>query len=366
MNNRHGLTIRGDSVYCPLAFSLDSFWNCGTDCLNCFLRNLNNIWGKELRPLNPEVLRKKLENGLKNKNPRSPLAYCLSNKKTIRWGNKSDPFQEAERQQRLAPKIFNIFYELDWSFVIQTKHTSLLLEYLEEILQTNKKNLITIMPIISPGLDKDWEVFERKRTTQPTLRLKHCRELIIKGVPVGVNGEPFIPGHHTIKDFEDTLKALRSNGIKRYSTYNFHFNPFVAKRLHAIGVDIEKIWEMNQDEPWKKILKKLLELANKYEILLGCPDFVNTGPNWVEQSNTCCGINVPNPTTFNTHYWKKMVQEGETDPLKILKDTYDGSGDYSQGEAIVKGQPSDFYTLADAGVLKKATKIKDSGGFEVF
>ena len=26
-----GLTVRGDSVYCPLAFSLDSYWNCLTD-----------------------------------------------------------------------------------------------------------------------------------------------------------------------------------------------------------------------------------------------------------------------------------------------------------------------------------------------
>lgn len=324
-----------------------------SNCVHCYLRNLNHIWGEDLRPIDPDAFRRRLENGLKNKTPKSPLSHCLSNKNTIRWGNKSDPFQEAERHHQLAPEIFDIFYDLRWSFVIQTKHTTLLMEHPRKICKTKRKNLITIMPIISPGLDKDWEVFERRNTTQPTLRVAHCRELISQGVPVGVNGEPFIPGYHTVKDFEDTLKLLKSNGIKRYNTYNFHFTPFVAKRLHAIGIDIEKIWEMNQDKPWKKILRQLLDLSKKYDMILGCPDFVNTGPDWIERANTCCGIDVPNPTTFNTHVWKKMYQQQpQLACAVVLKDTWDGSGDFDQGKAIVEGKRSNFYTLKDAKVIK--------------
>ena len=167
------------------------------------------------------------------------------------------------------------------------------------------------------------------------------------GIPVGVNGEPFIPGYHTVKDFEQTLLLLKKYGIKSYNTYNFHFTAFVAKRLHAIGIDIEAIWYNNQDTQWKKILRQLLEISKKHGIRLGCPDFVNSGMSWKEQANTCCGINVPNPCTFNTHNFKRLAQEGKS-VLEIVDITYDKSGDLTQGLKIIKGEPGDFYTLKDA------------------
>ena len=95
-NTKHGLSVRGDSLYCPLPISYDSYFNCLTNCYHCYFRRLNHIWGKELKPSNPEALKKKLLNGLKNKNPKSVLARCLSQKKTIRIGNKADPYQKVE------------------------------------------------------------------------------------------------------------------------------------------------------------------------------------------------------------------------------------------------------------------------------
>lgn len=344
-----GLTVRGDSVYCPLAFSLDSYWNCLTDCHHCYLRHLNHTWGTDLRPLDIEKFRRDLKNGLANKNPKTPLANCLSRKKTIRWGNKSDPFQKAELQYKIAPPVFRTLIRMDWSFVIQTMHTDNLMVYEDEIMRA--KSLITVMPVISPGGEKDRETLERNRTNPVEQRLDHCKYLLSRGIPVGVNGEPFIPGYHTEKDFEDIIKLLKSNGIMSYNTYNLHLNPFVAKRLHNIGLDIEKIWRMNKDENWKPILQKLLEIATKYGIVLGCPDFVNTGANWRELANTCCGINVLNPTTYNSHHWKQRIQNGEA-PEKVLLETWDGSGDKKQGEDIVHGKKSPFYTLKDAGVVK--------------
>jgi hypothetical protein len=205
------------------------------------------------------------------------------------------------------------------------------------------------MPIISPGLEKDWDILERRRTTLPRLRIAHLHYLMKSGVPGGVNGEPFIPGFHTEREFEFTIRLLKSYGIKRYNTYNFHFTPFVAKRLHAIGVDIERIWYYNQDKEWKKILRNLLDLSVKYNVILGCPDFVNTGPNWVEKANTCCGIDVPHPCTFNTHYFKKYKQEG-MDTEQILHLTYDGSAKMEDGRAIIESTNKEMYNLKDAGL----------------
>lgn len=343
---KHSITMRGDSLYCPLSLSLDSYGNCLTNCHNCWVRGLNHVWGKGLKPADLDLLETKLTNGIKNKNPKTPLANALRNQNTIRWGNKTDPFQLVERKHQVAPEIFRMLRRLNWTFVIQTKFTHVMMDYENFILKANKKKLITIMPVMSPGLEKDWSTFEQELTTPPLERLKTGKYLLSKNVPVGFNGEPFIPGYHTVKDFEDTLKLLKEYGIKRYNTYNFHFNAYVAKRLHKIGIDIEKIWTFNQDKEWKKILRKLLNLSIKYNIRLGNPDFVNTGKNWIEQSNTCCGINVPNPCTFNSHYFKKYKQLGKTDE-QIIKLTYDGTGDLEKGKGIIKGTCKNMYNLKD-------------------
>jgi DNA repair photolyase len=293
------------------------------------------------------LLARKLESGLKNKNPKTPLAHCLAQKKTIRWGNKSDPFQPAERIHKLAPTIFSLLWKYEWSFVIQTRFTEILMDY-DKYLRLNF-NLVTIMPVISPGLEKDWEILERGKTTPIPDRFQHIKYWIDNEFTVGVNGEPFIPGFHTVDDFENTLKLLKEYKVRSYNVYNFHFNAFVAKRLAAIGIDIEKIWYYNQDAQWKKILPTLLNLSIKYGIRLGCPDFVNSGPDWIEKANTCCGVNVPNPCTFNTHYFKKLKQRGKTFE-EIMERTYDGSGDIEQATQIIKGEKCEFYTLKDAGL----------------
>lgn len=349
---KHGLSIRGDSLYCPLPISYDSYWNCLTNCYHCYFRRLNHVWGKDLRPSNPEALHKKLINGLKNKNPKSALAHCLRRKKTIRMGNKADPYQDVELKMGVSKEALKVFIKMDWSLVIQTRFTeNMLIQNEKDILQS-PKGLITVMPVISPGLDRDWEEFERGRTTPPLKRLEHLRRLKKRGINVGVNGEPFIPGVHRIRDFMATLRLLKEYGIPSYNTYNFHFNDYVAKQLHFnTSVDIEKIWYYNQDAQWKKILVRLLKAADAYGIKLGCPDFVNTGIAYHEPANTCCGINVPNPCTYNTHHWKKEIQCGCNNACRLVKNTYDGSGDLEEGKAIINGTSKGFYSLKDAGII---------------
>jgi len=343
-----GLSVRGDSIYCPLAFQLDSYFNCLTDCHHCWIRFMNHTWGEELRPLDVEHFERQMVNGLRNQNPKSPLARCLFMKKTLRWGNKSDPFQHAERKYLRAPSIFALLIKLRWTFVIQTMHTDVMLEYKKEIMEAHQHRLITIMPIITPGMDRDWEVLERKRTNPATERLRDASKLSRVGIPIGVNGEPFIPGYHKVSEFADMLKALKAAGINRYNTYNLHLNPFVAKRLHAIGLDIEQIWWKNQDAQWRPIQQRLCDLAKRYDIILGCPDFVNTGPHWKERANTCCGIDVHNPLVDNTHHWKRMIQEGKS--FQDVLNTWEGVGDKKQAEMVIKGKTSKFYTLKDSGI----------------
>jgi len=341
----HGLSIRGDSLYCPLCFSLDSYGDCLNDCWHCYLRRLNHIWNNGLNPIDPNELESKLVNGLKNSSPKTSLAHAIKKKKVLRFGNKTDPFQKSEREYRISQQCIKILKKLEWPFVIQTMVTEIMMDYFDDIVSC--KNFGIVQPIISCGVEKDWEVLERQRTTPISHRFTHIALLKREGMQVAVNGEPFIPGWHTVEQFEDMLKRLKSEGINRYNIYNFHFNDFVAKRLLDIGLDIMAIWEGNQDENWKPIQQKLIDLAKKYDIILGCPDFVNTG-SYFQKANTCCGVDVSNPMTFNTHTWKRILQQNpKMEVEEILSSTWDGIGDFEEGRKILTGDSKGFYTMKD-------------------
>jgi len=333
-------------LYCPLPLSIDSYFNCLTYCYHCGFRRLNRTWGEDLRPADPLSIEKKLRSSVKNTNPKSYKAWALKNKITIRLGSRSDPYQEAERHYKITRQIVKILIKLEWSFVIQTRFLHNLMRDMD-LFFDDKKRLFVFLPVVSPGLERDWELFERKRTTSIEKRFYIIKQLLKRGFSVGVNGEPFIPGFHDYSDFRETLLRIKDCGVKSYNVYNLHFNDLVAKNLHKIGVDIEKIWYYNQDSKWKKILKRLLQISEKENMILGCPDFVNTGWKWKEKANTCCGINVLAPSTFNTHHWKKRLQNGEKDWRKILQESFQGFGDKNLAEKIIKGQETKFYTFND-------------------
>jgi len=350
---KHGIVLRGDSLYCPLPLAIEPYWWCEPDCPHCSFRALNHVWGRDLRPVDIPSLEGKLISGLKNKHPQSPLSFCLHQKKTIRIGSKTDPFQPPELQYKVSTQAMNVLRRLKWSFTIQTRFTNNLMEVAESaIYKAARLGLVTLIPVISPGRDKDWELLEQKKTPPISERLQHIIQWKKQNVPLGVQGEPFIPGFHTVQDFEDTVRMLKGIGVNRYNTYNFHFNAHVAKRMVNIpGVDIERIWEQNQDRPWRKTLGMLLDIAKKYDMILGCPDFVNSGPDDVQQSNTCCGVDVPNPCTFNTHHFKLSAQSGT--PLdEVAARCWDHCGDWEMGNKIINGGTNKFYTLRDAGIRR--------------
>jgi len=358
-NLKRGLVVRGDSVYCPLAFSLDSYSNCEPDCIHCHFRRLNKIWDMNLRPLDLENFERTLRNGLRNKNPKSPVAWALARKKTIRFGNKADPFQElAEHKYRVSKRVLEVLSDYRWPVVIETKFTHVLMEY-EGILASMKPHL-HIMPVISPGWVSDWEVFEKQKTTPPELRLTQLEKWREAGFRVGVNGEPFIPGYHTVEQFEEMLKLLKSHKIPSYNVYNLHLNEFVIKRLNEEGFDIEKIFDYHQDILWKPILRQLIELAKKHDIVLGSPDFINSGA-YFDKNNTCCGLEVDNPCTFNTHTWKRLLILGE-DPTAILEKTWDGVGDLELGRRVMFDRSDKSYTIRDIDWGENVPPLAPTGG----
>lgn len=326
------LGIRGDMLYCPLPLVIDSYWTCEPSCLHCFARRLNRTWGNDFRAADVSAIKKKLL----SPRGKSPLSQAIKLRKTIRLGNRTDPFQDCELKYGISTDIVKFLVAEKWDMVIQTKFPQRGWDL------TGMGESCSLMPVVTVGLEEDWEMFERRKTENPVERIRTAGRAKKAGFRVGINGEPFIPGHHTLRQFRETIKLLKSYGINRYSTYNLHLNDLVAKNLYNAGLDIEKIWYMNQDEQWRKILKKLIDIAERHDIILGCPDFVNSGWKYIQRCNTCCGLDVKNPCTFNAHHFKIATQEGR-DPLEM----WDGVGDFEEGKKIIEGTTEKMYTMKD-------------------
>lgn len=340
---KSGLSLRGDHYYCPLALQLSTYWNCEPRCAHCYLRRLNRTWGEDLRPLSILDFERQILRGIDNANPRTPLGHAIRQRKTVYIGAKSDPYQPAERVHRATRNALRILLSHGFSVVIATMFTENVWYDMELI--ERYASQVTLMPIVSPGMDRDWEILERQQTTRPGKRLADAANWAGRGLTVGINGEPFIPGFHTVGEFARVIRLIRNYGLKSYNTYNLHLNDWNAKAMYQVGVDIERVWEMNQDRPWRDILQELISIAGAAGVVLGCPDFVNSG-EYAEPVNTCCGFDVPNPCTFNLITWKKLRARGMSDE-QIIDCTWDGVGDKEEGRRLLAGGVKELYTLDD-------------------
>jgi DNA repair photolyase len=344
------IAMRQAHLTCPLALALESYWNCEADCLHCMGRRLNQIWGTEQRVTDPEAVRKTLVNALKNPHPKTIIAQALHAKKAFFLGRKTDPYQPIENKLNVTRRLLEILSELNWSVVVCSRFQDNMKKDVDLIID-NKRN-ISLLTEITPGGEADRELFERNRTTSIDERLLFTKYLQDNKVNVGVRGEPFIPGYHTFKQFRDILKRLKSFGIKSYNTYNLHINEYTIKRLYAIGLDIEKIWTLNQDIYWSAIQKRLCRIADEEGIILGCPDFVNVPTDRMNTTNTCCGINVHNALTFNTHIWRNLILNGDEEIMDYTWEDIGTDEDWNQAKLIILGKLSKvYYTFKDAGIL---------------
>lgn len=346
------MTLRGDHYFCPLALQLSTYWNCENACHHCYLRRLNRTWGADLRPLDIAVLEKQLA-AAANSSGGSPLHTAIQKHKAIYVGAKSDPYQNAEREYHVTRRALQLLLHYRFPVVIATQFTANLMDDMDWMSRDRYRELITILPIVSPGMEKDWDLLEKRGTTPPADRLRHAKQFLEAGFNVGVNGEPFIPGFHTVEDFRRTVAAVRAAGIPSYNTYNLHFNDLVAKNLNSIGLDIAAIWEGNQDEPWRETLGQLIEVSRQEGIRLGMPDWVNSG-DFAETANTCCGVNVSNPCTFNYPTWKRLKAQGLSD-ADVLAQSWDGVGNLEYGAQLLKGEVDGMYSLNDIHSKRRGT-----------
>lgn len=346
-----GLTIRGDSTACPMPFGLDTYYNCVFDCAYCCFLGLAHVWGgdKPHRVLDLDWFKRKMVSGLKASRPKSPMAWAIKHRKTLRIGNKYDPLPPQEAELGITRQVLEFLRDLGWSVVIQSKNGLLLLEYADLLVEMGA----IVTTTVTAGGWGDWVTLELQRPPAPVDRLNALMQLAQRGLQVGVITEPFIPGYHTLEQFEQLVNMVHVRGIERMNTYNLRMTPFVARRLIEIGLDVEAIWDANQDENWRALLQDILAIATSHGVKIGCPDFANAG-RFLPTTNTCCGVDVERPCTFNIINWRKIgLERGEVMLSDVLA-TYDGVGNYAEGLALFGGVLPDRWHLGDCGIFERA------------
>ena len=90
-----------------------------------------------------------------------------------------------------------------------------------------------------PGLEADWELFDIRKLRIPWA-CKDVGEVEEERISGWIQWRTFHPGYHTVEQFKETPKLLKSYGIDRHNTYNLHMNDWVVKNLFKLGLDPEK------------------------------------------------------------------------------------------------------------------------------
>jgi hypothetical protein len=265
----------------------------------------------------------------------------------MRVGNRYDPLPPVESEQRIARGALEILADLDWEIKLESKNAALMLEYSDRLIGMGAIISTTVLT----GLDDDWRLLEARVPSSPTDRLEAMERFVDAGLQVGVLAEPFIPGYHTVAQWFEFLLELKSYGINRVNVYNLKMNSYNVRRLLELDLDVERILDHSDDETWGGILFQLLAAAAELGIHCGCPDFVNAG-RVKPTTNTCCGVDVTAPCTFNLVNWRAKGLENGRVTMSDFLDSWDGVGDINKGWSQFNGQAENLYSLTDTGLFE--------------
>lgn len=338
-----GLSVRGDSTACPLAFGLDTYYNCAFQCNYCSFLGLTQWCGPDYRVIDVDETLRRLSS---HHGGHSPLSMCIAQRKTLRLGNKYDPMPPCEKELGVTRAVMSWLREQRWQYKLETKNLSLAWDYLDVI--EGAKAIITSTVLI--GLDRDWKVFEPNVPDSASCRLEILQKFAELGFQVGVISEPFMAPYHTLEDWDAYTNVLLSYGIRRVNCYPITITEYNAKRMAGAGLDITAMYDALS--MWPQTLPRLIALAENKGMIVGSPDFVNARGH-CERANTCCAVDVETPCTFNTVTWKRQaLLSGEITLRDGFEASWDGVGDYQSGLDLFLGEAEGMYSLADCVELK--------------
>lgn len=231
----------------PFRYSVNSYRGCEHGCAYCYARPTHEYLGMSagldfetkifVKENGPELLREKLMS--KSWQP-----------EMIVMSGVTDCYQPLERKYQLTRKILEIMLEFKNPVGIITKN-HLVLRDIDLLEKLAKENLAVVYLSIT-SLDDELARALEPRTSSPQGRLKAIKELSARGIPVGVNVAPVIPGL-TDHELPDILKAAKEAGAQ--------FAGYTTLRLPYSVKDIFTEWlENHRPEAKTKVLSFIQDI----------------------------------------------------------------------------------------------------------
>ncbi len=190
----------------PFEYSLNPYRGCEHGCIYCYARPTHEYLGFsagldfESRIMVKYDAARKLRRKF-NSDSWKPRVVVMS--------GVTDPYQPVERKLRITRACLMVFEEFRNPVSIITKNylVSRDLDLLEQLAEVGAVHVTLSITT----LDRELARVMEPRTSRPTRRLQAIEELSKRGIPVGVNIAPVVPG---LTDHEcvDILEAAREAG----------------------------------------------------------------------------------------------------------------------------------------------------------
>jgi len=317
---KNPIFFRGDSLACPLAFSIDIYGGCDWGCIYCFLRELDSTlfpayfkgWKEDLvRPSDLSIVKKAFKTAYSEKESDSIIIKSIRAGVPALVGVKSDIFMRNKMDNQLF-ELLEILDEYDYPFILQTKNCEITKnKVLDAISEMNSAVIISIIPG-SAKLLKNLE----KHCPNPKQRWATVKRLRNSDIWCGVCAEPIIP---TLNDSMQELEAFgllaADSGVSHINFYNYvtRRRKQAKNRFEALGFNYEKIMKHNKGEYWQKIGQRVFEIFRKYDLKVSCPDWINFP--FDSDMECCCGIDRAFEKNFNhftfMYAMKKIKDKGK-------------------------------------------------------
>jgi DNA repair photolyase len=236
LQQARSIISRNDSPDLPFTQSINPYQGCEHGCIYCYARPSHAYLGLspgldfETRILAKENAATLLREALSRPNYRCEL---------ISLGANTDPYQPAERKQRITRSILEVLWEFRHPVGIVTKG-SLIERDLDLLEPMAAEGLVQVFVSIGT-LDGEIARTLEPRAAAPYRRVETLRRLSALGVPCGVFVAPIIPFLND-KDMEAVLEAAAAAGARTAS--------FTPLRLPWEVKDLFKNW-LEQHYPLK-------------------------------------------------------------------------------------------------------------------
>lgn len=215
---------KNDSPDIPFTYGLNPYRGCEHGCIYCYARPTHEFLGFSAGLDFESRIMVKYDAADKL---RSKFADKSWKPEPITLSGVTDPYQPVERELEITKSCLEVFAEARNPVGIITKNYLVTrdINLLKELSQYNAVHVTLSVTT----LDRDLARVMEPRTSQPYRRLQAIEKLAKKGISVGVNVAPIIPGL-TDHECPSILKEARNAGAT-HASYTIVRLPFGVKDL---------------------------------------------------------------------------------------------------------------------------------------